>query len=105
MPDAERESKYLGMIKDFPESPLGFFSLGRYYLEERQFDEAAKRLDECTRLDPTFAAALVSLGDALAGGGKRELALDAYRRARAAALNQNHPELAEDIDQRVADLD
>jgi len=102
---AEREQRYQAMITQFPDSPLGYFSLGRYYLEEARFAEAAKNLARCTELDPTYAAALLSLGDALAGGGEREQAKAAYARAREAAMAQNHPTLAEEIDERVADLD
>ena len=71
MPDA-RESKYLEMIQQFPDSPLGHFSLGRYYLEQARHAEAATHLRRCTELQPDYAAALLSLGDALVGAGDRE---------------------------------
>ena len=102
---AEREQRYLAMISQFPDSPLGYFSLGKFYLEEARFAEAAKHLARCTELDPAYAAALMSLGDALAGAGEREQAKAAYARGRVAALAQNHPSLAEEIDERVAELD
>jgi tetratricopeptide (TPR) repeat protein len=100
-----REQQYLSMISQFPESPLGYFSLGRYQLEQARFAEAAGNLRRCTELDPAYAAALLSLGDALAGANEKPQALEAYARARAAALAQNHPSLAEEIDERVAELD
>ncbi len=66
MPDA-RESQYLGMIEKFPESPLGYFSLGRYYLEQGRHADAAVPFRRCAELQPDYAAALLNLGDALAG--------------------------------------
>lgn len=100
----EREQRYLSMIEQFPDSPLGYFSLGRYYLELSRFDDAAKALARCTELDPKYAAALVALGDAWSSAGQEEKARDAFARGRAAALEQGHPELAEEIDERVAEL-
>lgn len=100
----EREARYRAMIQQFPESPLGYFSLGRYLLEQARFAEAAETLTRCTGLDPAYAAALLALGDAHAGLGDAPAARDAYARAREAALAQNHPSLAEEIDERVADL-
>ena len=103
MPDA-RETQYLAMIEQFPESPLGYFSLGRYYLEQGRHAEAAVRFRRCTELQPEYAAALMSLGDALAGAKDLEGAKASYARARSAALAQNHPTLADEVDERVADL-
>lgn len=100
----DREARYQAMIAQFPDSPLGYFSLGRYYLEQARFADAAATLRRCTALDTQYAAALLSLGDALAGNGETEAAREAYARARAAALAQNHPTLADEIDERVADL-
>lgn len=100
----EREQRYLSMIEQFPDSPLGYFSLGRYYLELARFEDAAKTLTRCTELDPTYAAALVALGDSWAGAGQPDRAREAFARGRSAALQQGHPELAEEIDERVAEL-
>jgi len=100
----EREQRYLSMISQFPDSPLGYFSLGRYLIEQARFEEAVERLRRCTELDPTYAAALVSLGDALAGAGKSTDARQVFAKAREAALAQNHPSLAEEIDERVEEL-
>src|SRR2546421_143835 len=73
MPD-DREQRYLAMISQFPDSPLGHFSLGRFHLEAGRFAQAAASLARCTGLDPTYAAALLSLGDAYAGAGETEKA-------------------------------
>ena len=103
MSDA-REERYRATITQFPESPLGYFSLGRYFLEQARFDDAAAQLQTCITLDPSYAAALLSLGDALAGAGRTDEARAAYARGREAALAQNHPTLADEIDERVAEL-
>lgn len=101
---SDREAQFKKLVADFPDSPMGHFSLGKLYLEGRRYDEAARALEEAVRLDPQYAAALVSLGDAYAGGGKRAEAREVLERARATALGQSHQSLAEEIDERLADL-
>ncbi|MDC0713656.1 tetratricopeptide repeat protein [Stigmatella sp. ncwal1] len=103
MSDARLE-QFQQMVAEFPDSPMGHFSLGKLYLERRQYAEAAKCLEVATRLDPTYAAALVSLGDAHAGAGQVAPAREALLRARQVALDQKHPSLAEEIDERLSEL-
>src|SRR5690242_3807586 len=66
MSDARLE-QFKQMAAEFPDSPMAHFSLGKAFLERRQYAEAAQALETAVRLDPQYAAALVSLGDALAG--------------------------------------
>lgn len=103
MPDA-REQKYLDMIAQFPESSLGHFSLARYYIELGRFQEAIPALERCLKDEPEWAAAMVALGDALAGAGREEDAVALLNKARGSALAQSHASLAEEIDERLADL-
>ncbi len=103
MSDARLE-QFKKMVADFPDSPMSHFSLGRLYLERRQYAEAAQALENAVRLDPTYAAAMVALGDALAGAGDAAKAREVLGRAREHALAQGHPGLAEEIDERIADL-
>ena len=99
-----REQKYLDMISQFPESPLGQFSLGRYLVEVGRFREAIAPLEHCLAEDPDWTAAMVSLGDALAGTGEAARAAEIWRRARSTAQAQSHGSLAQDIEERLADL-
>jgi uncharacterized protein HemY len=103
MSDARLE-QFKKMVADFPDSPMSHFSLGRLYLERRQYAEAAGALESAVRLDPTYAAALVALGDAYAGAGDSARAREVLGRAKEHALAQKHPGLAEEIDERIADL-
>lgn len=103
MPDA-REQKYLDMISQFPDSPLGHFSLGKYYVEANRFSEAIPALERCLKEEPDWAAAMIALGDALAGSGRAQEAIALLTRARESALAQSHDSLAEDIDERLRDL-
>jgi len=100
----EREQKYLNMIAQFPESPLGHFSLAKYYLEVGRWREAIERLEYCLKEEADWAAAMVALGDAYAGAGDKAKAIEVLETARATALAQSHPSLAEDIDERLEDL-
>lgn len=104
MSDARLE-QFKKMVADFPDSPMSHFSLGRLYLERRQYAEAAGALEGAVRLDPTYAAALVALGDAYAGAGDSARAREVLVRAKEHALAQKHPGLAEEIDERIAGLD
>lgn len=99
-----REDQFRKLISDFPTSPMGYLSLGKLLLEERRYDEAADILAQAVKLDPEYAAALVSLGDAQAGAGRTPMARETYALAKAKALSQNHPGLADDIEQRILDL-
>jgi tetratricopeptide (TPR) repeat protein len=103
MSDARLET-FKKMVEEFPDSPMAHFSLGKLYLERREYAEAVKSLEQATRLDPHYAAAMVSLGDAYVGAGQAQEAREAFTRARHAALAQNHQGLAEEIDERLADL-
>lgn len=103
MSDARLE-QFKQMVAEFPDAPMAHFSLGKLYLERRQYPEAVKSLGEACRLDPQYAAALVALGDAYTGAGQGEQAREVLTRARELALAQNHPGLAEEIDERLAEL-
>jgi uncharacterized protein HemY len=103
MSDARLE-QFKQMAAEFPDSPMAHFSLGKLYLERRQYAEAVQALEAAVRLDSSYAAALVSLGDAYAGAGRKEEAREVFSRARSTALAQSHGSLAEEIDERLADL-
>jgi predicted Zn-dependent protease len=99
-----REQQFLEMVREFPDAPMAHFSLGKHYLSLRRYPEAARALEEATRLDPAYAAALVALGDAYAGAGQTAKAREVLGTARDTALAQSHQSLAEEIDQRLDDL-
>ena len=101
----EREAQFRKLVEDFPTSPMGHFSLGKLLLEQRRYREAAQSLETATRLDATYAAALVALGEALAQDGQRAKAREAWERARARALEQKHPSLAEEVEALLAGLE
>jgi uncharacterized protein HemY len=102
---SERETLFLDMVQQFPDSPMGHFSLGRLYVDERRWAEAAAALAEAARLDPTYAAALVSLGDACLGLGERARAGAAWRQALETPLGRRDHSLQADLEQRLRDLD
>jgi len=100
----ERERQFEEMVAEFPDSPMAHFSLGKVYLEGRRYQDAARTLEEALRLDPDYAAAMVSLGDAYSSLGEKEKARAVLERARKTALGQSHPSLAEEIDERLREL-
>jgi uncharacterized protein HemY len=100
----EREALFRKLAADHPGSPLGHFSLGKLLLDQRRYAEAAESLEAAVQVQPDYAAALVALGDALIGAGRPGDARTVLENARARALSQNHPSLAEEIDERLAEL-
>ncbi|MHB1846931.1 MAG: tetratricopeptide repeat protein [Deltaproteobacteria bacterium] len=104
MDEPDRERMFQEMIAQVPESPLPYFSLGRHYLELGRFAEAAAALERCVALQPDYAAALLSLGDARSGAGRPKEARLAFEQCQRAALAQNHPGLAEEAAERAAAL-
>lgn len=101
--DAEEE-KYRKRVAELPKSAMGQFALGRYLLEQGRFADAVPPLEEANRLQAEYAAALVALGDAYAGARRTEDARATFERGKAVALAQRHPSLADEIDDRLADL-
>lgn len=99
----ERERKYLDMISQFPESPLGHFTLGRYYVEQGRFQEAIAPLERSLADEPEWTAALVALADAKAGAGDKAAAVALLERA-AQTPQASHGGMADDIADRLDDL-
>jgi Tfp pilus assembly protein PilF len=92
------------MVKDFPDSPMGWFSLGRHYLEGKDFQQAATCIAEAAKLDPNYAAAWVALGDAQAALGLPEEARAAWKKALETPHGKKDISLQADLEQRLSDL-
>jgi uncharacterized protein HemY len=101
----DREATFKQVIAQFPESPMGHFSLGRLYVDEKRWAEAASALKEAVRLDPSYAAAFVALGDAHAGLSDKDAARAAWVQALATPLGRRDLSLQADLEQRIRDLD
>ena len=102
---SEREAQFKELVAEFPDAPMGHFSLGRYYLDEKRYPEAAAALGEATRLDPTYAAAFVALGDAHLGLKDTDAAKAAWQQALETPLGRRDMSLQADLDQRLRDLE
>jgi uncharacterized protein HemY len=101
----EREKKYLEMVAECPESPLGHFSLGKYYVEVGRFREAAEHLGRCLTEEPCWAAAMVALADAYSGLGEAQKAIAVLRNAKETVLARSHPSIAKEIRRRLESLE
>lgn len=93
------------IVAEYPDSPMGHFSLGKHYLGAQQWAQAAACLAEAVRLDADYAAAWVALGDAEVGAGAKEKARDAWNRALATPHGKRDASLRMDLDERLAALD
>lgn len=102
---SDREAMFQEMVREFPDSPMGHFSLGRFYVDAKRWAEAVTALTTAVTLDPTYAAAFVALGDAHAGLGDKERTRAAWQAALATPLGQRDQSLQGDLEQRLRDLD
>lgn len=68
------------IYKADPLDSLTCFLLGREYLGEKRFADAARVLAECVAIQPDYTAAWKQLADALRFDGRNDEALAAYRR-------------------------
>jgi tetratricopeptide (TPR) repeat protein len=100
----EREKRYLDLISQFPDSPLGHFSLAKYYLEVRRFAEALAPLEHCVAQDGEWGAALLALGDVYAGLGDHAKAVATLARAKATSLARRDASFLEDVEDRLSEL-
>lgn len=101
---SDREKMFQQMVAEFPDAPMGHFSLGKLYLDARRYQEAAAALGDAVRLDPDYAAAHVALGDALAGLSRIDEAKAAYQRALSTPLGKKDQSLVFDVERRLAEL-
>lgn len=92
------------MVTEFPDSPMGHFSLGKYYLEEKRWADSVAALEKAVVLDPGYAAAWVALGDAHAGAGAPDKARDAWQRALETPHGKRDQSLQADLEQRISEL-
>ncbi len=46
----DREAQFKELVREFPDSPMGHFSLGRWYLDEKRFGESVPCFREAVRL-------------------------------------------------------
>ena len=102
---SDREKNFREMIRQFPDSPMGHFSLGRLLVDEKRWEEAIQALGEAVKLDPSYAAAMVALGDAYAGAGMKPEAIEAWKRALETPHGRRDMSLQGDLEQRIRDLE
>ncbi|MEW5741857.1 MAG: tetratricopeptide repeat protein [Myxococcota bacterium] len=102
---SEREAMFLQMVREFPDSPMGHFSLGRLYVDEKRWPEAVKALSEAVRLDESYAAAWVALGDAYAGLGDKAQAKAQWERALETPLGRKDMSLQADLEARIREAE
>lgn len=92
------------MVTEFPDSPMGHFSLGKFLLEEKRYAESALALEKAVAIDAGYAAAWVALGDAHAGAGEPLRAKAAWQRALETPHGKRDTSLQADLEQRMSEL-
>jgi predicted Zn-dependent protease len=102
---SEREAQFKALVAEFPDSPMGHFSLGKLYLEEGRYALSAAALTEAVRLDAGYAAAWVALGDAHAGAGDTGAARAAWDSALKTPHGKRDMSLQADLEQRINELE
>lgn len=101
---SDREAQFKQLVAEFPDSPMGHFSLGKLYLDAQRWAEAAPCFEAAVKIDPTYAAAHVALGDAWAGAGDSAKARAAWEQALQTPHGRKDASLQADLQQRIDDL-
>lgn len=105
MGDPSREAQFKQMTQEFPDSPMGWFSLGKYYLTEGADPKAAAPcFQKAVELDPGYAAAHVALGDAYVALNEPERAKAAWGAALATPHGKKDLSLQADLEDRLSQL-
>ncbi|MBX7100090.1 MAG: tetratricopeptide repeat protein [Myxococcaceae bacterium] len=99
------EADLKSLVQEFPDSPMGHFSLGKLYLSEQRWSEAVAALEEAVRLDATYSAAWVALGDAHAGASRVDQARAAWNQALATPHAKKDGSLRMDLEERLQALE
>lgn len=100
----DREAQFKQLVAEFPDSPMGHFSLGKLYLDSQRWAEAVPCFEAAVKIDPTYAAALVALGDAWAGAADPVKARASWEEALQTPHGRKDASLQADLEQRIADL-
>lgn len=99
------EADLKSLVQEFPDSPMGHFSLGKLYLSEQRWADAAASLKEAVRLDAAYSAAWVALGDAYAGASQVKEAREAWNQALATPHAKKDGSLRMDLEERLQALE
>jgi Tfp pilus assembly protein PilF len=101
---SSRENMFLQMTREFPDAPMGHFSLGKLYVEERRYAEAVPALEAAVRLDANYAAAWVALAEAQEGLGQNDQARESLNKALQTPHGKKDASLQADLEQRLRRL-
>ena len=106
MGDPSRELQFKQMTEEFPDSPMGWFSLGRYYLTEGNDPAgAAGCFAKAVAIDANYSAAHVALGDAYSAMGEAANARAAWNVALQTPHARKDGSLRGDLEERLAQLE
>lgn len=83
--DQSAPAKATGIFKSDDEIVLDTFAyhfdMGKKFLEMKEFDKAVAEMNQAVQLDPKDIDARLGLGDAYAGKGRAQIALEQYEKA------------------------
>lgn len=94
---ADPLERFEALLASGKDSALLRFSLGSQYLKAGEAARAAGHLRAAVAQDADYSAAWKLLGKALAEGGRRDEAIDAYRRGIAAAEKKGDKQAAREM--------
>lgn len=100
MDNAEKIKRLEAFLEDDEQAadPLTHFMLGREYLEAQRFEDAAKTLTTCVRLNPEYSAAYRFLGDAYRKAGDVKNARETYELGKSVATEMGDLQAAKEME-------
>lgn len=81
------------VVEENPKLPIGWYTVGCYYLTIRNYPQARRYFHKATVLDKEFGAAWLAFGHAFAAEGEPDQALAAYRTAARLLIGSHIPPL------------
>jgi Flp pilus assembly protein TadD len=105
MSDTQRIQSLLALLEDRPDDPRLRFGLALEYEKEGCWEDVVEQLELYLQAADDEGNAWGRLGAALHRLGREDEARDAYRKGIEAANRFNHPTMAAEFEQTMADWD
>lgn len=96
--------RYREKVEQNPSNELARFSLGKALFDAENYEGALEQLNKALEQKPDWMMAQILVGKSEQALGHREAAVEAYRKARQLAVEQEHDGPREEMDHLLEEL-
>ena len=100
----ESIARYQKLLEQYPNNELARFSLGKAYFDAGEFASAREQFHHALNRKPDWMAVQILMGKCELALGNQPAAKRAFERALQLAIEQNHEEPREEMEQLLAEL-